>query len=73
MSDINVVVSNDSVRLAGGSLHGQTVDVDFVEGVVHVFDGERYVCKTIQGERVLVYVSEVVYNYFLTTASFFTL
>jgi len=73
MTDINVVVSNDEVRVAGGSLHGQTLDIEFVENVVHVLEDEHYVCKTIYGERVLVYMSEVVYDYFLSTASFVTI
>ena len=47
MTDINVVVSNDEVRVAGGSLHGQTLDIEFVENVVHVMEDEHYVCKTM--------------------------
>jgi hypothetical protein len=69
-TNISVAVSNDQVRVAGGSLHGETLEIDFVENVVHVIDGEQYVCKTIYGERVLVYTTEVVHNYLMYKASF---
>jgi hypothetical protein len=73
MTDMSVVVSNDEVRVAGGSLHGQTIEIEFAENVVHVLEDEHYVCKTIHGERALIFVSEPVFDYFLSTASFVTI
>lgn len=70
MSELNVVVSNDKVQVVGGSLHGETIDIEFVENVVHVIDDERYVCKTIYGERVMLFVNDFVCDYMLLTGSY---
>lgn len=52
--DINVAVNNSNFLVLGGTLHGQLLDVDFIEGVVYVIDDETYICQTLEsGSRVI--------------------
>ena len=69
---VDVVIDNSSKLVIGGDLHGESVSVDHIEGFVHVIDGQSYQCKTMSdGNKVLVYITNPVEDYFLTTASFF--
>lgn len=60
------------VYVMGGEMHGHSVDIEFVDGVVHTINGEEYSCvRTKTGQPLLVHKDMTVENLFTTTLSFF--
>lgn len=63
MSDLHVV-SETPITIVGGKRSGETIDVEFVEGVVYTIDDKDYVaCIMKDNRKVLVSLEEDIYDY----------